>query len=293
VKNEFITANKSLFPVEKMCQFLEISTSSYYSSINRIPSKRYLENQHLVSEIIQAYYYSKCTYGSPRIALELSNRGISVSQRRVASLMKKEGIKSIIRKQFRVTTTDSTHHYPVVSNFLDRKFNVEEKATAWVSDITYVKTKTGWLYLTIILDLADRKVIGWALSDTLKAIDTCIPAWNMAIKNRPFKSGLILHSDRGVQYACREFVKCLKNSGIVRRSMSRKGNCWDNAVAESFFKTLKVEMVYQTKFETNQEAELAIFEYIETWYNRNRRHSALGGLTIHEFNNNMNIKKAA
>ncbi|MEO6902187.1 MAG: IS3 family transposase, partial [Bacteroidia bacterium] len=242
-------------------------------------SKREESNRTLTKEIQIVYHHSKGTYGSPRIAKELNCKGITASKKRVAKLMRKEGIQSKIRKKYKVTT-DSNHKYPVAKNVLSRNFQVDELATAWVSDITYIHTNQGWLYLTIILDLADRKVIGWALSDSLKACDTVVPAWEMAIKNRAIYKPILFHSDRGVQYACDEFLIHLKANKNVTQSMSRKGNCWDNAVAESFFKTLKVECVYHDKFATRKQAELTVFEYIETWYNRNRRHSALNGLTI-------------
>jgi putative transposase len=274
-----------------MCKVLEISKSAYYAWLNGQSSKRAESNGTLIKEIRIVYNNSKGTYGSPRIAKELNSKGVFTSKKRVAKLMRKEGIQSKIRKNYKITT-DSSHKYPVAENKLSRKFNVEELATVWVSDITYIHTNEGWLYLTMILDLADRKVIGWALSDRLKASDTVIPAWEMAIKNRPYKA-LLFHSDRGVQYACDEFLFHLKKNKNVTQSMSRKGNCWDNAVAESFFKTLKVECVYQNKFATREQAELAVFEYIETWYNRNRRHSALNGLTILEFENLIKSKYAA
>lgn len=281
-----------LFPVEKMCKVLKTSRSSYYNWLNGKCSKRAESNAAMTREIRIVYNNSKGTYGSPRIAQELNKNGILASPKRVAKLMRKEGIQSKIRKKYKVTT-DSSHKYPVVENKLDRHFIVEELGSKWVSDITYIHTNQGWLYLTVILDLADRKVIGWALSDNLKAGNTVIPAWNMATQNRPIQQNLLFHSDRGVQYACSEFTNQLDTNKYVTRSMSRKGNCWDNAVAESFFKTLKVECVYHIKFTTREQAELVVFEYIETWYNRNRRHSAINGLTILEFEQLTKNKYAA
>lgn len=284
--------NTNLFPVEKMCKVLKVSRSSYYNWLNGKYSKRAESNVAMIQEIRIVYNHSKGTYGSPRIAKELNSKGISTSQKRVAKLMRKEGIQSKIRKKYKVTT-DSSHKYPVVENKLDRHFIVEELGTKWVSDITYIHTNQGWLYLTVIVDLADRKVIGWALSENLTTSTTVIAAWNMAIKNRPIQHNLLFHSDRGIQYACSEFTNRLDANKYVTRSMSRKGNCWDNAVAESFFKTLKVECVYHIKFTTREQAELAIFEYIETWYNRNRRHSAINGLTILEYEQLTKHKYAA
>ena len=233
-------------------------------------------------QIDRIYQKSKCRYGSPRIAMELKVQGIKASRPRVARLMRKAHIRSIIRKTYRVQTTDSKHLYALAENLLNRDFSADKLGQKWVSDLTYIKTSEGWLYLTTVLDLADRKVIGWALSDTMEANQTSVPAWKMALKNRAITSGLIFHSDRGIQYACNAFRKQLIGMPVVQ-SMSRKGNCWDNAVAESFFKTMKTEMIYHEKFDTKNQARLAIFEYIEIWYNRERRHSSLGYLTPCEF----------
>jgi transposase InsO family protein len=197
-----------LFPVEKMCKVLKVSRSSYYNWLSGKSSKREDSNVSMIKEIRIVYNNSKGTYGSPRIAQELNRSGILTSKKRVAKLMRKEGIQSKIRKKYKVTT-DSSHKYPVVENKLDRHFIAEELGTKWVSDITYIHTNQGWLYLTVILDLADRKVIGWALSDNLKTCSTVIPAWNMAINNRPVQHNLLFHSDRGVQYACSEFTNRL------------------------------------------------------------------------------------
>lgn len=235
-----------------------------------------------MKDIDRIYQKSKCRYGSPRIAVELKIQGIYASRQRVARVMRKAQIRSITRNKYRVQTTDSRHLYPIAENLLQRDFSAGRLAQKWVSDLTYIRTSEDWLYLTTVMDLADRKVIGWALSDTMEAGETSVPAWQMAIKNRPIKDPLIFHSDRGIQYACSEFRKQLIGTPVLQ-SMSRRGNCWDNAVAESFFKTMKTEMIYHVKFETKEQAKLAIFEYIEIWYNRERRHSTLGYLTPLEF----------
>ena len=210
--------------------------------------------------------------------------------------MKREQLRSIIRKKY-ITTTDSSHSYPIVENVLNREFTVDAKNKAWVSDITYINTAQGWTYLTTVIDLYDRKVIGWALSNRMYTKQTSIAALKMALNNRPIQSNesLIFHSDRGIQYACDEFVKEISKYSNIIRSMSRKGNCWDNAVAESFFKTLKVELVYHYKYKSREQAELSIFEYIETFYNTIRRHKQLNNLSIKEFNKliNNNLKTAA
>ena len=265
-----------------MCKVLNVSRSGFYVRTEKKPSKRVLENQKITQQIRLIHQQSDQTYGSPRIREELKNKNINISRPRVARLMKKAQIQSKIRKKF-VVTTDSKHHYPIVENKLNRDFRADRMGKAWVSDITYIRTAQGWLYLTIIMDLADRKVIGWSLSESMKASETSMAAWRMAIKNRALTADLIFHSDRGIQYACTEFQNLLEANKYVVRSMSRKGDCWDNAVAETFFKTLKVELVYRRKYSTRAEAAVSIFEYIETRYNRTRLHSTLGYRSPEEF----------
>ncbi len=252
-----------------MCKVLKVSRSAYYSWVNHKQSER--------------------TYGSPRITLRLKKLGFRVSKNRVAAIMRKEGLRSVVRKKF-VVTTDSKHNYPVVGNLLNRNFMVSGPVQVWVSDLTYIRTYQGWLYLTVIIDLWDRKVVGWSISRSLKAVNTVVPAWVMAVKNRPIVRDLIFHSDRGIQYACNEFKTLLEGYGLVKRSMSRKGNCWDNAVAESFFKNLKMEWVYHKKYRTRFQAALSLFEYIETWYNSDRIHSTLQ-MSIKDFNEINNEQK--
>ena len=265
-----------------MCKVLGVSRSGYYSWIKRKPSKRAVENQKLMEQIREIHKKSKGTYGSPRITEELKINYVHVSRPRVARIMKKANIRSITKKRF-VATTDSKHSFPVAPNYLNREFKVDSQGKVWVSDITYIRTLEGWLYLTMIMDLADRKIIGWALSSSMHASTTIIPAWRMAVQNRPFTGRLIFHSDRGVQYACTEFRELLFENTIVTQSMSRKGNCWDNAVAESFFKTLKTEWVYRNKYVSRKQASISVFEYIETWYNTQRRHSSLNYLSPYEY----------
>jgi transposase InsO family protein len=285
--------NRTRFPIEKMCKVLKVSKSGYYKWLQSGPSKRALENKELVRRIQKIYHKSRRVYGSPRITTELHALSIKVSRPRVARLMKKQGIRSRLRRRY-VVTTDSKHGFRVVENLLDRNFEVGKISQVWVSDITYIRTVQGWLYLTVIIDLGDRKVIGWSLSHSLRAQHTSMAAWRMAVINRPIVSTLIFHSDRGVQYACDEFVKLLSKHKTVQRSMSRKGNCWDNAVAESFFKSLKAEWTNWRNYKTIHEAELSVFQYIEGWYNVSRRHSALGYLSPVEYEQYlMNQKKAA
>lgn len=265
-----------------MCKVLLVSNSGFYYWLKYPVNKRSVKQTELLTKIAAIHKDSKYRYGSPRITAELKFMGVIVSRPRVARLMRKANIKSIIRKKYRVQTTDSNHGYQPAPNILNRDFYAEHIGQKWVSDLTYIRTGEGWLYLTTIMDLADRKLVGWALSETMEAEKTTIAAWQMAIKNRPITQALVFHSDRGVQYACNEFRRQLMEFS-VNQSMSRKGNCWDNAVAESFFKTMKTEMVYHENFQTRAQAKLAIFEYIEVWYNRKRRHSALGYLTPQEF----------
>lgn len=289
---KFMKDHRREFPVEKMCKVFKVSRSSFYEHWHRLPSDRDNENRLILFEIRRIHEKSKSSYGSPRITAELKARGSKVSRPRVARLMRQAGIRSVHAKKF-VATTDSKHRYPIVENRLKRNFTTEARNCVWVSDITYVRTIAGWLYLTIVMDLFDRKVIGWAMSRDMSASNTTIAAWKMAASNRPITSTLIFHSDRGVQYACHEFADLLKSNRHVQRSMSRKGDRWDNAVAESFFKSLKVEHVRQNRFQNRSQAAVSIFEWVETWYNKNRRHSALGNLTIQEFENETRINNAA
>lgn len=257
---------------------LKVSTSGFYYWLKYPLSQWELKEAHLVAQIRQVHEQSKGRYGSPRISFELQEKGIKASRPRIARLMQKHQIQSIVRKKYRVNTTDSNHAFTVAENHLNRDFTAARPAQKWVSDITYIRTEEGWLYLTAVLDLADRKAVGWALSDTMEAEATTVAAFQMALSNRPLSGDLLFHSDRGVQYSCSAFREQLEGIPVLQ-SMSRKGNCWDNAVAESFFKTMKTEMVYHHQFATRQEARLAVFEYIEGFYNRKRRHSALGYLT--------------
>jgi putative transposase len=276
-----------------MCKVFKVRKSSYYGWLKNGPSARWKENENLLIEIMDIFEDSHETYGSPRITEELRAKGRTVSVNRIAKMMRAADIRARKPKRF-VVTTDSKHNYPVAPNVLDRNFQATRPGQIWISDITYVRTKNGWLYLTVIIDLYDRKVIGWSMSKGLSAMETVIRAWLMATRKRPVTQELIFHSDRGIQYACKEFAGILDNNELITRSMSRKGNCWDNAVAESFFKTIKVEWIYANNFVNQEQAQLSIFEWIESWYNRRRRHSALGYKTMEEFEKiNINFKNAA
>ncbi len=291
MKYRFIKNHEYLFPIEKMCKVLEVGSSSYYKWKSKPISNRTLRKNEIKQQISAIYFVSKQRYGSPRITFELQSLGYKISRITVSKYMKELGLRSKLSKKFKVTT-DSKHNYLVVENVLDRNFNVTNPSRVWVSDITYIQTKEGFLYLTTVIDLYDRKVIGWSLSKTMSTQRTSLAAWKMAIRNRPVQKGLIFHSDRGVQYASKKFANTIESYGVIR-SMSRKGNCWDNAVAESFFKSFKTELIYGNNLITKEQMELEIFEYIEIWYNKKRRHSALNYKTIEEFNSQNRIYKNA
>ncbi|QHT66372.1 IS3 family transposase [Rhodocytophaga rosea] len=247
-------------PPARMCRVFKISRSGFYHWLNRKPSTRTLSNENALKSIQEVHSGSKNRYGSPKVTIELQKRGIHISRHRVARLMKMHGIKSIIHKKFRVPTAESDHSFPISENLLNRNFTPAQTGKAWVSDITYIKTIEGGLYLTTVIDLGDRKVIGWALSQTMKTSDTVIAAWNMALKNCPIAYELIFHSDRGVQYACHECIDILKTHKLVRQSMSRKANCWDNVVAESFFRTLKTELIHQREIKSTEATKREVFD---------------------------------
>jgi putative transposase len=223
---------------------------------------------------------SRGTYGSPRVLAQLKGLGFKLSKSRVERLMKKHGIRAKTRRKFRVTT-DSKHSFPVAPNILERNFSPAEPNAAWGGDITYLRTKEGWLFLAVIIDLFSRQVVGWSMGERITR-ELTLNALRMALNRRNPGEGLIHHSDRGSQYACADYQKLLKARKIIC-SMSRKGNCWDNAVVESFFHSLKTECVYWEEFETREQARKRIFEWIEVFYNRQRIHSTLGYLTPIDF----------
>ena len=237
-----------------MCKSLEVSKSGYYNWLKSGSSKRWLENQVISMHIKDIF--KKCieSYGPPRIKVELEKRGCYVSRPRVARIMRVNYLVARRHRKFRFIT-DRNHNYPIAPNILNQNFEVHRMGQVWVSDMTYIQTKEGWIYLTIIIDLFNRKVVGLAMSDNLSTKATIIPAWNMAVKNNRITKELIFPSDRGTQYASYRFTKILKSyNGLVKQSMSRKGNCWDNEIAESFFKSLKVEWVYKHSYDQKQQA---------------------------------------
>ena len=263
-----------------MCRIFLVSRSGYYKWRSRPESNRTKQNRVLDTQIKAVFKKHNGRYGSPRIAEDLKAVGLKVSKNRVARRMKEIGLKSIVRKKYRVTT-DSKHSYPVAANLLQRDFLTSGPNIVWVSDITYIRTQQGWVYLTVFLDLYSRKIVGWALSDSIDS-DMVITALKRAIRRRNPKAGLIIHSDRGVQYACDAFRKILDDNFFIQ-SMSRKGNCWDNSVAESFFNIIKSELIHHEQFRNKAEALSAIFEYIEIYYNRKRKHSTLNYQTPVQF----------
>lgn len=266
--------------MKKMCKVLKISKSGYYEWRKHKPSKRQQENKLLLGHVEEVYRQSRGTYGSPRVKVELNEQGIGCGKNRVARIMKENGIQAKTKKKYKATT-DSRHSYPVVENLLKDTAKVNSPNSVWVSDITYISTDEGWLYLAVIMDVFCRKIIGWSMKARLTQ-DLVIDAFKQAVIKRVVISGIIHHSDQGSQYAGTEYQKILNEHGIMP-SMSRKGNCYDNAHVESFFHTLKTELIYGQRYRTRQEAMLSIFEYIEVFYNRKRRHSALGYKSPVEF----------
>ena len=273
--------HKHQYAVRTMCRVLDLSTSGYYAWAQHPQSRREQENLKLMDEIKEIHQSSYQTYGSPRIAKALQQKGLACSRQRTARLMQRMGIRAKTARKFKVTT-DSNHQEPIAPNLLKQDFSAEAPNKVWTSDITYVWTKRGWQYLTIILELFSREIIGYSLSNRLSAKSTVVAALDMAAKHRRPPEGIILHSDRGVQYASKAFRKRLKKYKMTQ-SMSGKGNCYDNAVTETVFKTLKTEWIYGTSYANQDELRISLFEYIELFYNRKRLHSALGYLPPAEF----------
>ena len=265
-----------------MCEVLKVSRSGFYAWRKRPASERSMFQAELVSEMQQIHSERhKDVYGSPRMHQELLSRGFEICESTVAKLMQKEGLSASTHRRFRVRTTDSDHTLPVAENTVNREFVRDHPNEVWVSDLTYIPTKAGWLYLVAIIDLYSRKVVGWSMDVTMTT-DVFLSALEMALGRRGDVSGVTHHSDRGSQYCSHAFQLALRRNGI-NCSMSRKGNCWDNAVAESFFATLKKELVHQCEYADQAAARASIFEYIEVFYNRVRRHSALDGLSPEQF----------
>ena len=263
-----------------MCRVLKVSRSGFYGWARDEESKRATNDRELSASIRESFKKSRDTYGARRIRRDLFTAGKRVGRKRVRRLMKALSLRPKGKKQFRVCTTDSKHGFAPSPNLLNREFAVDTLNTVYLSDLTYIQTGEGWLYLTTVMDMCSRLIVGWSMSETMETSVTTIPALEMALGRRSVSPGLIFHSDRGVQYADRNFRKLVDANGI-NQSMSRKGNCWDNAPAESFFHTLKTEL--DESFASRQEARAWLFEYIEVFYNRNRLHSSIGYMSPADF----------
>jgi len=274
---------KNDYSILALCENLDVSPSGYYDWQKRrsAPGPRAQENETLTQEIQKIHQRSRRTYGSPRIVMELRKKGKRHGRNRVARLMQQEGLCGRQKSRFRVQTTDSKHDQPIAPNRLAEAPPPTAPNQIWVADITYIQTREGWLFLAAILDLYSRKIVGWAMSER---IDTSLvlKALSMALLHRIAPAELLFHSDRGVQYDSGDYRAALARAGLVA-SMSRKGNCYDNAFIENFWSTLKLDLVYRTEFTTRQEAQRAIFDYIEAFYNRQRSHTALGCLSPVDF----------
>jgi transposase InsO family protein len=276
----FIADNADQWPVAWMCEALEVSVSGYHAWAGRPDSPTEEWRAELVEAIADIHTEVKGRYGSPRMTAELNARGYECSENTVAELMREHGIRARTPKRF-VRTTDSNHRLPVAENVLDRQFDPEEPNARWCADITYLPTREGWLYLAVVEDLFSRMVVGWSMSESMES-RLVVDALSMAVQRRRPGAGLLAHSDRGSQYASEHYQRVLSAGGIVC-SMSGVGQCWDNAPMESFFGRLKCEVEEAQMFATRDQARAAIFEYLEVFYNRVRRHSSLGFLSPVEF----------
>jgi transposase InsO family protein len=282
MRHAFIAAHATAYPVRVLCRLLKVSRSWFCAQVarpscDRPESGREGARRSLLEAIWRIFKASRGTYGAPRIHAELRCEGTRVSRKTVAKLMKQNGISPPRRKKRRPVTTDSNHRYGIAPNLLERRFDIKQPNTVWLADITYVGTDEGRLYVAAVKDMATCEIVGWSMDTSLHST-LAERALLMAIQRHRPPKGLIQHSDRGVQYASKPYRKILADHGI-KASMSRKGDCLDNAPMESFFGSLKTELVHRTRFKTREEARRAIFEYIEVWYNRQRRHSSLGYIT--------------
>jgi transposase InsO family protein len=266
-----------------MCRILRVSKAGYYAWRDRAVSERETADKALLTRIKLIHRISKKTYGSPRIHAKLRLSGLRIGRKRVARVMKAGGVEVRIRRRFRVTT-NSKHEHPIAPNILKRRFSVRAAKAidrVWVSDITYIDTQEGWLYLAVIIDLRSRRVVGWSMSHRMTE-RLVLDALRMALMRRKPLPGILHHSDRGSQYAGKAYRKLLRDHGI-RCSMSRKGDCWDNAVVESFNATIKTELIHRTNWKTREQVRAAVYSYIEIWYNSQRLHSSLGYLSPVQF----------
>ena len=285
MKYEFISDHCSGLRVEMMCRALKVSRSGYYAWADRGPSRREQTNQQLLVKIKRSYDDSRQLYGSPRVTVDLRESGETCNRKRVARLMRLNGLAAKTKRRFRITT-NSRHNHAAAPNLVNQEFTAGKPGQLWTSDITYLWTKAGWLYLSVVLDVYNRQIVGWAMSERLNR-QLVIASLQQAMNRRSPTENLIFHSDQGSQYTSDEFRQLLHNHGILA-SNSGRGNCYDNAITETFFHTLKTELVYFENYQTREEARLSVFEYIEVFYNRQRRHSALGYKSPIDFLNQEN-----
>ncbi|MCP3921647.1 MAG: IS3 family transposase [Desulfobacterales bacterium] len=290
LRYQFIDTERKTYPLILLCKVMKVSRSGFYSWKSRGKSRRQKERERLIPKVKEIHRQTKGSYGARRIAEELESQGESCKRTKAATLMNLAGIEAKQKKKFKATT-DSKHNLPIAPNLLNRNFEVDAPDSVYCSDITYIWTTEGWLYLAVVIDLFSRQVVGWSMNNRMTK-ELVINALRMAIWRRRPEEGCIFHSDRGSQYCSHDFQKELKDNGMIS-SMSRKGNCWDNSVAESFFGKLKTERVYDSTYSTREKAKRDIVDYIEMFYNSKRRHSYLGYLSPKEFEEMMLDKKAA
>lgn len=289
MKYEFINKHRFGLRVEKMCRALQVSRSGYYGWASRVPSRRDQANRQLLVKIKRSYDESRQLYGSPRITADLKASGENCNHKRVARLMRLNGLVAKTKRRFKITT-NSKHNNLAAPNLVNQEFTAQRPGQLWSSDITYLWTKSGWLYLSVVLDVYNRQIVGWAMSERLNR-QLVIASLKQALSHRRPMKDMIFHSDQGSQYTSDEFREVLKSNGIFA-SNSGVGNCYDNAITETFFHTLKTELVYFENYQTREEARLSVFEYIEVFYNRKRRHSALGYKSPIDFLNKSNYSNS-
>lgn len=286
MKFAFIEEHLRSYPIKTVCSVLEVSRSGYHAWLRRPVSSRTRRRQELAAKIKAVHGENRGVYGSPRVYRALMAQGESVCQNTVADIMKERQIRAKSKRKFLPRTTDSVHHQPVAGNVLDRQFDAPLPNQKWAADITYIPTDEGWMYLAGVIDLCSRRIVGWSMADHLR-VELVSDALKMALARRQPQAGLLHHSDRGVQYASEDYMDLLQ-SHDMEPSMSGKGDCWDNAAAESFWATLKTELVNHEHYATHEEARASIFEYIEVFYNRKRLHSSLGYQSPEAFEASLN-----
>lgn len=282
----FIESHRDDWPLRVMCRVLQVSRSGFYAWRRRPVSPRQLSRQELAQTIRRVHAACRGVYGSPRLTRELNAQGVEVCENTVAKIMRQTGVTAQVGRRFVPQTTDANHPHPIAPNHLDRDFKADLPDQKWVCDITYIWTDQGWLYLAAVMDLCSRRIVGWAMADHLRA-ELATTALSSALETRRPSAGLLHHSDRGVQYACGQYQQLLQKRELIC-SMSRSGNCYDNAAMESFWSTLKRELIHRRHYATREEASQSIFEFIEVFYNRQRRHSALNYLSPEQFEAGLN-----